>query len=47
MVLFDEIEKAHPDIQNILLQIWRTASSPMPWAARPISAIPSSCSPLT
>ena len=21
MVLFDEIEKAHPDIQNILLQI--------------------------
>ena len=26
---------------------WRTASSPMPWAARPISAIPSSCSPLT
>ena len=26
---------------------WRTASSPMPWAARPISAIPSSCSPPT
>ena len=26
---------------------WRTVSSPMPWAARPISAIPSSCSPPT
>ncbi|MFQ9271241.1 MAG: AAA family ATPase [Faecalibacterium sp.] len=24
--------KAHPDIQNILLQILRMGSSPMPWA---------------
>jgi ATP-dependent Clp protease ATP-binding subunit ClpA len=26
LVLFDELEKAHGEVFNILLQIWRTAS---------------------
>ena len=34
VVLFDEIEKAHPDVMNILLQIWTRARSTMPRAAR-------------
>jgi len=27
VVLFDEIEKAHPDVFNVLLQCWMTAES--------------------
>ena len=39
VVLFDEIEKAHPDVFNMLLQIWRTASSPTPKGGGWISKI--------
>ena len=34
MILFDEIEKAHPDVFNMLLQISTTAGSPTGRAAR-------------
>ena len=33
VVLLDEIEKAHPDVFNILLQLWTTAGSPTARAA--------------
>ena len=38
VVLFDEVEKAHPDVFNILLQVWTTGGSPIlraePWTLR-------------
>lgn len=42
VVLFDEIEKAHPDVMNILLQILTRARSTTPRAGRSISPTPSS-----
>lgn len=37
VVLFDEIEKAHPDAFNLLPRFWKTAASPMamptPWTS--------------
>jgi ATP-dependent Clp protease ATP-binding subunit ClpA len=40
VVLFDEIEKAHPDVFNTLLQILEEGGSPTPRAARSTSATP-------
>ena len=40
VVLFDEIEKAHPDVFNTLLQILEEAASPTARAARWTSATP-------
>ncbi len=40
VVLFDEIEKAHPDIFNTLLQILEDGGSPTPRAARSTSRTP-------
>ena len=34
VILFDEIEKAHPDVFNILLQVWMMAILPMPRAGK-------------
>ena len=38
VILFDEVEKAHPDVFNILLRCWTTAASPTaraaPWTSR-------------
>ncbi len=42
VVLFDEIEKAHEDVWNILLQILDDAGSPTPRAGRWTSRTPSS-----
>lgn len=33
VILLDEIEKAHPDVMNILCRFWMTATLPMPMAA--------------
>ncbi len=41
VVLLDEIEKAHPDVFNLLLQILTTDVSPTPRAARWTSRTPS------
>ena len=42
IVVFDEVEKAHPEAHNMLLQIMEEAICPMPAAARWTSATPSS-----
>ena len=42
VVLFDEIEKAHPDVFNILLQVLDDGTSPTPRAGRWISGTQSS-----
>jgi len=42
IVVFDEIEKAHPEVHNMLLQIMEEVISPMPKATRWISAMRSS-----
>ena len=42
VVLFDEVEKAHPDVFNILLQCWMMAASPTARAAPWTSRTPSS-----
>ena len=34
VVLFDEVEKAHPDVFNVLLRCWMTDGSPTPRAAQ-------------
>ena len=38
VVLLDEIEKAHPDVSNVILQLWMTDASRMakvgPWASK-------------
>ena len=39
VVLFDEIEKAHPDVMHLLLQIWKKEKLPIRWGERSISAI--------
>jgi ATP-dependent Clp protease ATP-binding subunit ClpA len=39
VVLFDEIEKAHPDCSTRCCRCLATAGSPMPKGARSISAI--------
>ena len=31
VVLFDEVEKAHPDVFNVLYRYWTTGGSPIPW----------------
>jgi ATP-dependent Clp protease ATP-binding subunit ClpA len=33
IVLLDEMEKAHPDVWNVLLQVWTTVASPTARAA--------------
>ena len=42
VVLFDEIEKAHPDVFNVLLRSSTTAASPTATAARSTSRTRSS-----
>jgi ATP-dependent Clp protease ATP-binding subunit ClpA len=42
VILFDEIEKAHPDVFNVLCRLWKKANSPMLPANASISATPSS-----
>jgi ATP-dependent Clp protease ATP-binding subunit ClpC len=42
VVLFDEIEKAHPDVMNMLLQILEEGKADRQRRARSISATPSS-----
>jgi ATP-dependent Clp protease ATP-binding subunit ClpA len=42
VILLDEIEKAHPDVYNILLQVLKMAISRMVWATQSTSRTPSS-----
>jgi ATP-dependent Clp protease ATP-binding subunit ClpC len=42
VVLLDEIEKAHPDVFNILLQVFEDGQLPTVWATRWTSRTPSS-----